>query len=234
SVGSSFWTADSKAEPPTLSPAENRNEASASPRTVSTAQTRPSAPPRAPWKSLKVIRVTSSPVSAAAAAPIGTTAEAKATAAAPRPTVTPRPIRRAELSIMRAPEGAGRGMARHELLHHTPSAPCAQAFSQIRPRFVISSSSPWRSVGAVGADRDLPVTARAGRDRPAGPFEDRAGDAPSAPRRLPARPTRTGRSVRAGPVAAGDRFPRVPRRPAPSRPWPRLCRVGTIGGDFER
>src|SRR5699024_6582670 len=25
-----------------------------------------------------------------------------------------------------------------------------------------------------------------------------------------------------------------PRRPAPFRPWPRPCRVGTIGGDFER
>src|SRR5699024_3840129 len=85
-----------------------------------------------------------------------------------------------------------------------------------RPRLVISSSSPWRSGGAVGADRDLPVTARAGRDRPAGPFEDRAGDAPTAPRRLPARPTRTGRSVRAAPPPLGIAF-RVPLV-APPRP----------------
>src|SRR5699024_6279735 len=118
--------------------------------------------------------------------------------------------------IVSAPEGAGRGMARHELLHHTPSGPCPLAFSPSRPRLVISSSSPWRSGGAVGADRDLPVTARAGRDRPAGPFEDRAGDAPTAPRRLPARPTRTGRSVRAAPPPLGIAF-RVPLV-APPRP----------------
>src|SRR5699024_12350142 len=54
-------------------------------------------------------------------------------------------------------------MARGELLHHTPFARCAQAFSHSRPRFVISSSSPWWSAGAVGADRDLPVTGRADR-----------------------------------------------------------------------
>src|SRR5699024_8197181 len=99
--------------------------------------------------------------------------------------------------LLRGSEEGREGMARHELLHHTPSAPCAQAFSQIRPRFVISSSSPWRSGGAVGADRDLPVTARAGRDRPAGPCEDRAGDAPTAPGR--GRRGRADRSVRALP-----------------------------------
>src|SRR5699024_6947204 len=50
------------------------------------------------------------------------------------------------------------GMARGELLHHTPSTLCAQAFSRTRPRFVISSSSPWWSGAVSTADRDLPVT----------------------------------------------------------------------------
>src|SRR5699024_10224531 len=45
---------------------------------------------------------------------------------------------------------------------------------------------------------------------------DRAGDAPTAPRRLPARPTRTGRSVRAAPPPLGIAF-RVPLV-APPRP----------------
>src|SRR5699024_4789191 len=50
------------------------------------------------------------------------------------------------------------GMARVERRHHTPSAPCALAFSQTRRRFVISSSSPWWSGAVSTADRDLPVT----------------------------------------------------------------------------
>src|SRR5699024_12238538 len=94
-VGSSFCTADSKEEPPTLSPAESRNEVGLSARTVSTAQARSEAPPSAPWKSLKVMRVISSPGSAAAAAvPSGSRAEAATSAAAPRPTEVPRARRR--------------------------------------------------------------------------------------------------------------------------------------------